>query len=479
YVQDEYSNPLEIDVLFYLDGIYIGSATSNSSGIASFMWLVDFVPKTYTLTAIVNQFGMYLDSSDDSSLTINKTESYISSDDVFIYYNETAEVQIYIFSSLGAISSEYLTLNISGVLTDQTITNSSGWGVWMIPSIQPGLYLLIITFEGNNFFLASSLSITLQINKMPTDILLNASNQDYAPNYQISGYIQNIFSQPLEGIDVILRINGSIYQTVSTDISGYYLFVVSLLPGTYVIEISFAGNQDYLSSSTSKTVYIWKIDTSVQGTINWVDTTLTIQANLEDSDNQPIEGAIVWFYLNGTYIGQNITDVSGNTSLEVTGVVPGVYEITLIFKGTSIFESSSQLIVLEQSKSQIEISALITEGIYAIASTTVEVHLTSEGAPLEGKMIVLTIDGTQYFGLTNSSGYVLITLNILLEAGLYNMDVDFSGDVFYSAVSFNQLVYVAKAETSIELNFYYDNYQPILGGTLNSIIPLSGEQIYI
>ncbi|MCK5408876.1 MAG: hypothetical protein KAJ30_01305, partial [Candidatus Heimdallarchaeota archaeon] len=363
YVQDEYGNPLEIDVLFYLDGIFIGSATSNSSGIASFEWLVDFVPKTYILSAIINQFGMYLDSSDEASLTINKTESYISSDDVFIYYNETAEVQIYIFSSLGAISSEYLTLNISGVLTHQTITNSSGWGVWMIPSIQPGLYLLIITFEGNNYFLASSLSITLQINKMPTDILLNASNQDYAPNYQISGYIQNIFSQPLEGIDVILRINGSIYQTVSTDISGYYLFVVSLLPGTYVIEISFAGNQDYISSSTSKTVYIWKIDTSIQGTINWVDTTLTIQANLEDSGNQPIEGTIVWFYLNGTYIGQNITDVSGNTSLEVTGIEPGVYEIVLIFEGTSIYESSSQFIVLEQSKSQTEISVLLTEGI--------------------------------------------------------------------------------------------------------------------
>ncbi|MCK5305470.1 MAG: Ig-like domain repeat protein, partial [Candidatus Heimdallarchaeota archaeon] len=45
--------------------------------------------------------------------------------------------------------------------------------------------------------------------------------------------------------------------------------------------------------------------------------------------------------------------------------------------------------------------------------------------------------------------------------------------------SFNQLVYVAKAETTIELNFYYDNYQPMLGGILNSILPLSGEQIHI
>jgi len=478
YVQDEFSNPLEIEVLFYLDGIFIGSATSNSSGIASFVWLVDFVPKTYTLTAVVEQFGMYLDSTDDTSLTINKTESYISSDDVFIYYNESAEVQIYIFSSLGAISSEYLTLNISGVLTDQIITNSSGWGVWIIPSIQPGLYSLIITFEGNNYFLASSLSITLQINKMPTNILLNASNQDYTPNYQISGYIQNIFLQPIEGIDVILRINGSIYQTVSSDVSGYYLFIVSLLPGTYVIEISFVGNQDYLSSSTSKTVYIWKIDTSVQGTINWVETTLTLQAYLEDSENQSIEGEIVCFYLNGSYIGQNITDGSGYTSF-VTSVVPGVYEIVLIFEGNSIYEGSSQIIVLEQSKSQTEISILLTEGIYAITSTTVEVHLTSEGAPLEGKMIVLTIDGVQYFGLTNSSGYVLITLDILLEAGLYDMGVDFSGDVLYSAVSCNKLVYVAKAETSIELNFYYDNYQPMLGGVLNSILPFPGEQIHI
>jgi hypothetical protein len=479
YVQDEYSNPLEVEVSFYLDGIFIGSATSNSSGIASLVWLVDFVPQTYTLTAVIDQFGMYLDSSDDTSLTITKTESYISSDDVFIYYNESAEVQIYLFSSLGALSSEYLTLNISGVLTDQIITNSSGWGVWVIPSIQPGIYSLIITFEGNSYFLASSLSITLQINKMPTDILLNASSQDYTPNYQISGYIQDLFMQPIEGLDVILRINGSVYQIVTSEVTGYYLFIVSLQPGTYIIEISFEGNQDYLSSSTSKTVYIWKIDTSVQGTINWVDTTLTMQAYLEDSANQPIEGAIVWFYLNGSYVGQNITDSSGHTLLEVTGVAPGVYEIVIMFEGTSIFEGSSQLIVLEQSKAQTEISVLITEGIYAITSTTAEIHLTSEGAPLEGKLIMLTIDGVQYFGLTNATGYVLITLDILLEAGLYNMELDFSGDVLYSAVSFNQLVYVAKAETSIELSFYYDNYQPMLGGVLNSILSLSGEQIHI
>ncbi|MHA1200137.1 MAG: hypothetical protein ACTSQF_12480, partial [Candidatus Heimdallarchaeaceae archaeon] len=479
YVQDEYGNPLEVEVLFYLDGIFIGSSTSNSSGIANFMWLVDFVPQTYTLTAIVNEFDMYAKSSDDTSLTINKTESYISSDDVFIYYNETAEVQIYIFSSLGEISSEYLTLNVSGVLIDQIITNSSGWGIWAIPSIEPGLYTLIITFDGNNYFLASSLSITLQIDKMPTDILLNASNQDYTPNYQISGYIRDIFMQPIEGIDIILLINGSIYQTVSSDGNGYYLFDVSLQPGTYVLEVSFDGNQAYLSSSTSKTVYIWKIDTSVQGTISWANTTLTIQAYLEDSANHPIEGEIVKFYLNGSYIGQNITDTSGYVSLEVTGVDQDVYEITLIFEGTSIYEGSSQLIVLEKSKFQTEISVLITEGIYATTSTTVEVHLTSEGAPLESRTIVLTIDGVQYFGLTNSSGYVVITLDILLEAGLYNMEVDFSGDTDYSAVSFNQQVYVAKAETSIELNFFYDNYQPMLGGSLNSIISLSGEQIHI
>ncbi|MHA1347222.1 MAG: hypothetical protein ACTSO3_12555 [Candidatus Heimdallarchaeaceae archaeon] len=479
YVQDEFSNPLEMEVLFYLDGIFIGSATSNSSGIASLLWLVDFVPKTYTLTAVVNLFGMYLGSSDDTSLTINKIESYISSDDIFIFYNESAEVQIYIFSSLGAIASEYLYLNISGTLTDQIITNSSGWGVWTIPSIQPGSYFLIITYDGNSYLLASSLSITLQIDKMPTEILLNASNQDYTPSYQISGYIQDIFLQPIEGIDIILRIDGSIYQTISTDVFGYYSFTVSLLPGMYVIEISFDGNQDYLASSTSKTVYIWKIDTSVQGTVNWENSTLTIQAYLEDSDNQPIEGVIVWFYLNGSYIGQNVTDISGNSTLEITEVIPGVYEITIIYEGNSIYESSSQLIVLEQSKSQTEVSVLITEGVYAITSTTAEVHLTSEGTPLEGKMIMLTVDGVQYFGLTNSSGYVLITLDILLEASLYIMEVDFSGDLFYSAVNFNQLVSIAKAETSIEFSFYYDNYQPMLSGVLNSILPLADEHIHI
>ncbi|NPD90255.1 MAG: hypothetical protein HGN29_16205 [Asgard group archaeon] len=478
-IRDEYNSPLLMEIVFYLNGSYIGSAFSNLSGIAIFEYLVDFSPGDYNLTAEMVQTGIYLTSSDSCPLRITKIESVISSSDVFIYFNQTTSIFIYLFSSSGGIASEYVTLNISGIIELQLLTNSSGRAEWQIPSISPGVYNVDISFAGNNFYFETELTITLDIDKMSTEITLNAQNQFYDTTYQIEGYLQDQFYQPIEGETIILYINGSEYQTTDTDSCGYYEFTISLDPGLYLISIVFNGNDNYFSSSSEKTVHIWQLVTSIQGTVSWENLTLIIEAVLEDGSGNPLVGENILFYLNGTLVGLNVTDATGFAILVLGDQAPGDYNIEIFFSGTSIYEQSQQIIVLEQEKLQTEISVYIGEGIYATTNTWILVHLTSASIPLSNKNVRILIDGVEYFSLTNSSGYAQIFLDILFAAKDYDLEVIFDGEILYSSVFYATSFTIMKAESSITLDFSYENYLSILEGSLNGQTTMNAEYIQI
>ncbi|MHA1954890.1 MAG: hypothetical protein ACW96U_13190, partial [Candidatus Heimdallarchaeaceae archaeon] len=119
------------------------------------------------------------------------------------------------------------------------------------------------------------------------------------------------------------------------------------------------------------------------------------------------------------------------------------------------------------------------EGIYATTNTWILVHLTSAGIPLSNKDVRILIDGVEYFSLTNSSGYAQVFLGILSDAKDYDLEVIFDGDVLYSSVNYIAIFTIMKAETSIILDFSYENYLPKLDGSLNGHTMMSGEYIHI
>ncbi|MCG3217279.1 MAG: hypothetical protein KAS63_11155, partial [Candidatus Heimdallarchaeota archaeon] len=308
---------------------------------------------------------------------------------------------------------------------------------------------------------------------------LDAQNQIYTPFYLISGYLQDHLLQPMEGTLLTLQINGSFYQTALSDVFGYYEFNITLEPGTYALDIIFLGDSNYLGSNESRLVHIWKIDTVLQGVVLWQNLTLIIDAYLNDSYDNPLQNMVIEFYLNGSLEGQNQTDSSGYTQFLISDVLPGVYEIEIVFRGDDIHEQSSQLIVMEQQKEQTELIVKIYEGIYATLATRIEIRLTSNNLPLENQNILLRINGQDIFGLTNSSGYVLISLDLFSDASFYNLEIFYAGDSVYSSIFYNSNFSILKAQTSIDLSFYYQNYQPWLSGLLQGPTLLSTETVTI
>ena len=207
--------------------------------------------------------------------------------------------------------------------------------------------------------------------------------------------------------------------------------------------------------------------------------TLSITALLLDSKSSPITDQLVFFYLNGSYINHALTNSTGYAVIELNGIEPGFYTIEVVFSGTSIYAESSQTIVLDQEKLQTEMSVQVSEGIYGTTTTTIQVYLTSSSVPIADQVIKLVINGVEYLGLTNSSGYLLMSLNLYENAGIYSLDAIYEGSTVYSYVSLTTSFYISKAEALIDLSFQYENFQPIIYGTLSTVIILEGEAIQI
>ncbi len=479
YVTDEPGNPILVEVAFYINQIYIGSATTDIDGYAVLTWFVDLAPGDYEIVAQMAATGMFLSSSNNAYVTIEKTSSYISCDDEFIFYSESADLEIHLYTTTSNISTVYVTVNITDILEEQLLTDSNGLAIWSIALLDPGVYTVRIYFMGNSFYYSSELLITLQVDKMPTTINFTAPNQEYEPIYEVTGYINDQFYQPIEGVTLVLYVNGTEVATTTSDVFGYFEFVLNLNPGIYVIEIEYSGDDYYLSANGQKTVYIWKIETSVQSDVVWEDMTVTVETLLLDSNNQPISNQLVFFYLDGIYVDHTLTNSSGYAFIILNGITPGIYELEIVFSGTTIYSSSSQTIVIDQDKLQTEMIVEIFGGIYGTETTTIEVYLTSEGNPLVGKNVVLIINGQNYAGVTNSSGYLLISLDTFTNAGTYSLSVDFLGDAVYTAVNIGTSFYISKAESQITLQFNYLDYLPILSGVLITPTALAGVDIFI
>jgi len=479
FVIDENNQSIIIEVAFYFNGTLLGTVYTNSSGIAMFLWKVDTVPGDYIITATVKQSDVYWSSLDEKNLTINKTSSHLSSEDIFMYFNQTKVLYIYLYFSGGGITAEYIWINITGVLEQQLLTNSSGWAEWTCASLSPGIYNLNIQYLGNSFFNPYLITISIQVDKMPSTISFNAPNQYYTPLYLIDGYIVDIESQPISSVQIQLLINSSLVQTVLSNTFGYFSFEILLEPGTYVVEILFEGDSGYLPDQSSKTVYIWKIETTIQTTVIWENFTLKIESILKDKDGNGIEGKQISFYLNGSLIGTNVTDTNGFAIYIKEDLSPGVYEIEIKFQGDNIYKSSSQLVLLEQNKLQTEVTVQIQEGIYATKATRITVQLTSEGKPLVGENVLLLIDGVEYYGITNSSGFITLSLDLYLSAGSYSLVFTYDGSVDYSSINYETNFAISKAETIIELIYEYRDYQPTIRGQLIGQTTMSNEELKI
>ncbi|MHA1868555.1 MAG: carboxypeptidase-like regulatory domain-containing protein [Candidatus Heimdallarchaeaceae archaeon] len=478
-VVDQFGQPIEVELKFYIDGLLLSQISTDANGFGSFYWTIDLNSGNYYFKAVVLNQTNYISSSCTQEFEIIKADLYIQSSDLVMTCNETRTMEFYVYSINGGVPNLQLNILLSNGYSSFLFTNSSGYAIWTIPILPSEVYTVNVTFNEDSRYKGVSVNYSLIVNKIETNVILLADDSYYLETYEICGYIENSRGQGIESITVNLFINETFTLSTTTLSDGAYSFVILLLPNYYNIEVQIEGNNYINPSSRSTSVYIYKLSSTLTGNIEFINDTMVITANLSSS-SEPVEGQIIYFYVNNSLVGTNFTNEYGQARIEILNVTPSLYSVNIGYKGNEIYQESSLNIQAEKDKEQTEIKVYVEEGVYSQFSTNMFVSLTSNGESISNQYIKLNFDNNSYLALTNSTGVAVIVIDINYLPGNYIGEIIYEGNEIYStnAVSVNINIYKSNCVFS-SLNIEYYDTLAFLKGKIEGTYPLEDEIIHI
>ena len=165
------------------------------------------------------------------------------------------------------------------------------------------------------------------------------------------GNLSDRLGQPLNFTKVDIYLNGAYTASLFTNSSGWFKASAPVTsPGTYVVNVTYAGSDDYNPSSDAETLTVLtKLDTKVTFTLSpnpiTVGQSVTLKGNLTDIGNNPIGNAPLELWVKiGAGPWRYVTALSTNGTgwFQASGLVSsaGTYQVAVVYRGTSQYNLS-------------------------------------------------------------------------------------------------------------------------------------------
>jgi len=457
-----------INIIFYINGSYVGSGVTDSNGIASINYTI---PSTgnYTLVAGFSGNANYsaLNSSvvyfEARKLNTNTTVAAGVAGSVGEIINLTATLKDENgFLLVGKNVSFY----VNGIFNGTAITGSNGVAVlaYKIPAV--GTYYYTAYFPGDGNYTSSNSTLngglvstngsdsngtngTGGINTTPGNVVITVDpivNVSYNDTITINATVVDKNGDPIPGLNVELIINGTNVANGTTDVNGNVSFNYTVPEaGNYTYEVIFPGNPNYLgNSSGNQTFEARKLNTTttVANTVaGAVGETINLTAHLVDEHGILLSNKTVFFYVNGILVGNGTTDSYGNTYINYTILGVGSYTYTAYFFGDNNYNpSNSTTNGASNGTGTINITAgnlniTVSPVVGAKYNDTVTINATvldNAGNPISGISIDFYINGVFVGNQTAVNGTTSINYTIP-SAGNFYLIAGFAGNTNYTA----------------------------------------------
>jgi hypothetical protein len=461
-------------VSFMNGSTLLGSATLNSSGVAT-LTNSSLAAGTYSLTAQYAGNANSLSSTSTAvSLTVNaqatSTTTSLMATPNPVATGQTLSLTATVVQGTGSTAPGGTVSFFSGSTPLGTAPlNSSGVGTLTLTTLAVGTYSMTAQYAGNTNFLAStSGAASVSVNAQATTTSLNAS-----PNPVTSGQMLTM-TATVRGtgsttpVGTVSFMNGSaLLGTATLNGSGVATLTnSSLAAGTYSLTAQFAGNANFVSSTSaaaSVTVNapVTTTTTSLFAAPNPVITgqTLTLTATVEGTGiGSPTPGGTVSFLSGSTPLGNATLNASGVATLTLTTLAVGTYGITAQYAGNANFLSSNSAAVTVTVSAQATTGATTTSLTATPNPLTIGQTLTltatvqgSGSTPPGGSVSFMNGSTPLGTGLLNSSGVATLTL-ATLGVGTYNVTAQYAGNAnFLSSASAAVSVTVSSLATTTSL----------------------------
>jgi hypothetical protein len=438
-VQGTGSNKLGGMVIFMNGSVPLGSAPLNSSGVAT-LTTSFLAAGPYSLTAQYAGNSNFLSSTSAvAPVTVNAqaTATSLTASPNSVVAGQTLTLTANAKGTGSTAPGGTVNFMNGSTLLGSATLNSSGVATLTLTTLAGGTYSLTAQYAGNSNFLSStSAAVSVTVNAQATTTSLIATPNPVAGGQMLTltAAVQRTGSTTLGG--AVSFMNGStLLGTATLNSSGVAtLTTSSLAVGTYSLTAQYAGNANFLTSTSaavSVTVTAPVTTTILTASPNPVVTgqTLTLIANVKGIGSTA-PGGTVSFMNGSTLLGTATLSSSGIATLNITTLAVGTYSVTAQYAGNSSFLASTSAAVSVTVNAQATTTSLAAcPNPLAVGQTltlTATVQGTGSTAPAG---TVSFMSGSTLLGTAalNSSG--IATLNITtLAVGTYSMTAQYAGN---------------------------------------------------
>ena len=365
-----------------------------------------------------------------------------------IVYGENATFDVNVTSG----ASGNVTVSVDGIIYNTfDLTNSKT--TLNITGLSAGEHKITVNYNGDDDYYSSSSDITVNVNQSTPTIDISTSAFVYGETGIIKVTVNKYLNGTIPTGNVTITINGK-KQNVTLTNGVAELSVSGLTAGQHTVEVSYNGDKNYTSNSTSAIFDVAKASSKVDVSAE----NATIIVKLPNDATGDVNVTIG----NETF---SVLVENGTAKVNIKDLPAGDYKITVTYTGDGNYNSTviNKTITVLYG---VNLTVNDVVMIYKDGSRLCAVLLDAQGNAIVNATIVFAINGVIYNRTTDANGSASIALN--LNCGTYGAVILYAGDKNYNASSVNATVTVNTSIIGNDLVKMYQNGTEFYGTFLGT-----------
>ena len=298
------------------------------------------------------------------------TRIYLSVNPNSIKVGEAVKITASLSSGDGdPLRNEQINFFLDSNLLGSSVTDESGNAFFELKVDESGQFQVKATYSGSSRYEACSNVTSLTVGRLATIISLDIpSTATVGDRLLINITLTDENGRAIGNQVIRVEANSTIIGDITTEQNGKA--AVKFTPdrkGNLVINVAYEGTKNYDRSSISKSLSVGPMKTTLTLTsqgIAFKGSPILLSVTFKDAKGNPIEGAVIDFYLISgearTKIGSAATDESGMASLSYTPEASGIM-------GSATFEASyNGGSIYKEAQSSVSLSVLDMFAITAL-----------------------------------------------------------------------------------------------------------------
>ena len=408
------------NILFIIDGKTYSKTLKN--GTAS-VEITNLTLGKHTLKVIYSGDSNYTNNTKEvefniknslSSITINTIKDSIYGESITITANITS----------GANGNVTFTIDHDS----KTVEIINGIAKVTFNKVNAGNKNVKATYNGNNIYQGSSDTKEFKIAKAPSNINIITSEIIEGQNIRIYAVVNDDATG-----NVTFRILGLYSPRNKTISNGNASWLISpLTSGSYTINAYYNGDNNYLSSNTTKILVINQTRSILKVNVEIGENEIIFSATLKTEDGRPITGNVT-LELNKEFYKIVITDGVGFRSFDK--LPEGKYTYSATYKGTDKISRATDNGTFEIKSVEYNVILNVPDVkmIYHDGTRFIATLTDKQGNPIRDAAIEITINGKTYTKTTDEKG--VVSLGLSLDSGIYTVTVNFKGTADYTPIT--------------------------------------------